>query len=55
MNTYTKQECDKLSINFIKKLADCNLKKNKDQIISCRRNIYLQNKDFVNNCIINKK
>ena len=55
MISYTKQDCDKYSLLFLKKLADCNSnKKNKDQVIKCRIKIYSQNEYFVKNCIKNK-
>lgn len=56
MNDFSKEECEKKSIDFMRNLADCNsqYKETKQQRL-CTNLIYKQFNDFVQNCIINQK
>ena len=51
-NTEIKTYCEKNSITFMRKLADCNLSKTSAQ--ECRNEIYKKYKKFVDKCIVNK-
>ena len=56
MYKYSKKECELKSMEFMRKLADCNSqhKKLKDQR-QCTYLIYKEFNDFVQECIIKKK
>ena len=50
--TERKTYCEKNSIAFMRKLADCNLSKTSPQ--QCRNKIHKEYKEFIYKCIVKK-